>query len=95
MTTSELKVKLAYLAPELKDKYYVTRIALFGSYARNDAGPDSDIDLLVDLEKVNAYKFFDLCDFLEKELGKKVDIIHNKHLPERFSARIKNELIYV
>ena len=66
--------------PLLKEKYHVDEIGLFGSYARDEATKESDIDIFVKMPK----KIFDMIaikDLLENELGKKVDLIReHKHI---------------
>lgn len=57
------------------EKYGVTRARIFGSYARGQARPDSDIDLLVDLEKPLGFEYYALHDELEQMLGKGVDVL--------------------
>jgi predicted nucleotidyltransferase len=55
----------------------VRRLALFGSVARGDARPDSDVDLLVEFSpgKKNFDRFMALCDLLEKILGHRVELV--------------------
>lgn len=57
-------------------RYGATNVRVFGSVARGDARPDSDVDLLVDLEK--PWSLFDHINFkheVEDLLGCKVDIV--------------------
>ena len=57
-------------------KYGLRRIFLFGSYARGEAKPESDIDLLIEEGDFGtAAKFLDLIDALEARLGKPVDVV--------------------
>ena len=74
----------------------VKNLALFGSYARNDAKPDSDIDFLVELEAVNYLTMLEVNDYLEKLLQHRIDLIRKgSHLKERFLKAIEKDLIYV
>ncbi len=57
----------------LYQKYGVTHLRLFGSYARDEARDDSDIDLLVEMPG-NYENFFELQRFLEAKTGKQVDL---------------------
>ena len=66
-------------------KYYVQKLYLFGSYAKNTMKADSDIDILVYFTKelaLNDYadNFFDLKYELEEVLGKTVDLVSGKPL---------------
>jgi len=60
---------------DLLKRFGVRRIALFGSWASGTAGPDSDIDLLVEFEAPTYENFSGLSDVLEELLGRKVDIL--------------------
>jgi len=50
-------------------------MGLFGSVARGDATQDSDVDILVDLEKPLGWEIVDLREFLRDLLGRKVDLV--------------------
>jgi uncharacterized protein len=55
----------------------VTRLRLFGSIARGDAGPNSDVDLIVDIDRSIRFSLLDLVglrDFLRDLLGRNVDV---------------------
>jgi predicted nucleotidyltransferase len=60
--------------PRLREKYSVERMAIFGSYAKGDQTPRSDIDILVQLAKPLGLDFIELVYHLEKVLDRKVDI---------------------
>ncbi|WP_199624850.1 nucleotidyltransferase family protein [Paenibacillus alkalitolerans] len=59
----------------LKEKYYVKRIGIFGSYVRDEQSEESDIDLLVEFSKPVGFEFFDLKDYLEELLKKPIDLV--------------------
>jgi len=61
--------------PELKSKYYVKRIGIFGSYAKDLQKEDSDIDIIVEFKKPIGLEFIDFTERLEKLFNKKVDIL--------------------
>lgn len=64
----------------------LTSIALFGSYARNEAKPESDVDLLIDGGNYNGlFGFMDIKEQFERALGKKVDLISRSALVENNS----------
>ena len=74
----------------------VERIALFGSYARETAEPDSDVDLLVELKEPKYLLLLQLTDYLTELLGHKVDLIRKgPHLKQRFLDAVEKDLAYV
>lgn len=78
----------------LKKEFDVDNIMLFGSYARDEATEDSDIDILIDTQKKDFDNRCRLKEFLEKEFKKRVDVLY-KDSVRRFVMRIiKDELIY-
>ena len=80
---------------EFKEKYNVEQIGLFGSYARDEATEESDIDIFVKMPP----KMFDriaIKHLLQEELGKEVDIIRgHKHIDSLLMEMIQKEIIYV
>ena len=60
----------------------VRRLALFGSVVREEAGPDSDIDLLVEFEEgTKTYdNFLSICELLEECLGRHVEVVTSEAL---------------
>lgn len=74
----------------------VSSLSLFGSVARDEARPDSDVDLLVAFEgPVTSDAFFDAKFFLEDLLGKRIDLVTENALRERVREQIQPELIRV
>ena len=73
MTRAELLQKLRELKPWLAEQGIVN-VRLFGSYARDEAGPDSDVDLLVDMTKPLGWDFFGIERGLSERLGVKVEM---------------------
>jgi len=74
MTRDELLEKLRALKPWLEEQGIVN-VRLFGSYARDEAGPDSDVDLLVDLSKPLGLRFYSLAEDIQDSLGLSVDLL--------------------
>ena len=73
-------------------KYNVRRAALFGSAARGDDRPDSDIDVLVELpERASLFDFINLQLDLEDALGKKVDLIEYIMIKPALKSFILND----
>jgi len=83
---------------ELYKKYGIIKIGLFGSYARNEANDNSDIDLLIELEKdtKNIYeKKQELKKILEDKFHTKVDIAREKYLKKFAKNEILKDICYV
>lgn len=78
----------------LRDKYGVEQIALFGSYARGEEKEDSDVDLLVKVRKKSFDNRFDIKEFLEKNLNRKVDLGYFDSVRPFIMRVIEEELIY-
>lgn len=76
MTRDELLTKLRELKPWLEEQGIVN-VRLFGSYARDEAGPDSDVDLLVEAVRPLAQTWgsYDAEETLAKALGVKVQLV--------------------
>lgn len=79
---------------QLRDEFGVTKIALFGSYARNEAREDSDIDLLIDMEDKDFVKRFELKEFLERSFNRKVDVGYFSGVRTFIMRYIEKDLIY-
>lgn len=75
-------------------RYGVVSASVFGSYARGDARPDSDLDLLVTYgPDTNLLQAMSLQDELETATGTPVDIVSEKYIKPRLAERIKPDLI--
>lgn len=82
----------------LNKKFHISRIGLFGSYARNEQTDNSDIDLIVDFEE-NTDNLYDikieLKRFFKDNLNVDVDICREKYIKPRYKNKIIKEAIYV
>ena len=73
----------------------VQSLAVFGSVIHGEAGPDSDVDILVEFAKpVGFFVFFEVKERLEKFLGCSVDLVTRKALHPRLRDEILNEAVY-
>jgi len=79
----------------LQNKYGLSRIGIFGSYARNQQTEESDLDLLVEFNRPIGIAFIDLADELEQILNVRVDLVSKKGLKDRYLKSIEKELEYV
>lgn len=78
--------------------YGVSRVGLFGSSVRGEAGAGSDIDILVDFEgdKETYLNFMEVCDLLENGLsGQRVDVVTVGGLSPYIGPHILKEVVYV
>ena len=75
--------------------HHIRRLALFGSVLRNDFGPDSDLDVLVEFEPdhVPGWDFFGMQDELTKLLGRQVDLNTAGFLSRYFRDRVRAEAL--
>ncbi len=96
-TFTEIKSILAQCKEEIRKKYGVVILGIFGSYARDEQTPISDVDILVELEKPIGFKFFELWDELEKLLDVKIDLLTIKAVKQKplLWNSIKEDLVYV
>ena len=80
-----------------KKEFHVSKIGLFGSYARGEATEESDIDLLIEFDgEVDIFETkFMIREFIKKQLGKNVDICSEKYLKSYAKDKILSEVIYV
>ena len=66
--------RLRLALPHLRRRYGVVRLSLYGSFARGAAVEESDVDLLVELSRPLGLEFVTLVQYLERKLGRKVDL---------------------
>ncbi|NIJ50946.1 nucleotidyltransferase family protein [Dyadobacter arcticus] len=95
MDTSQILDKLHQSRVYLFYKYPLKSMALFGSYAKNDATPNSDVDILVEFLTPVGFEFIDLAIELEDLLNQKVDLVSKKGLKAPLLPIIEKSLIYV
>jgi predicted nucleotidyltransferase len=95
-TFEKLKDTLAEHKQELRDKFKVEEIGLFGSYVRSEQKKKSDLDVLVSFsETIDLFTFVELENYLSDILGVKVDLVMKDSLKPRLKDRILNEAVYV
>lgn len=76
-------------------KFGVRKLALFGSYARGEESSTSDLDFLVDFDRVSFDAYMDLKFYLENLFGRKVDLVLIETLKERLKKSILKENVHV
>ena len=80
LTKEEILNFLRKNKPFFKEKYGVDEIMLFGSYARDEATQESDIDILIDSKDKSYDALFYMKELIEQEFKKKVDIFYKDYL---------------
>jgi len=81
---------------QLYEKYKVTEIGLFGSIVRGEEKRRSDVDILVEFEKVpDLLEFIALEDYLRKLLKRKVDLVRKEAVRPEIKDVILREVVYV
>jgi predicted nucleotidyltransferase len=91
-----LKPILALQKEELRKKFKVREIGIFGSFARQEQNAKSDVDILVAFsETIDLFSFVELENYLSDLLGVKVDLVMKEGIKPRLKERILSETIYV
>jgi len=86
---SSVPEALAETVREVGERFGIRNIRVFGSLARGEAGPESDVDLLVEyVPGKGGFAFVDFCEAVEKLLGRKVDVVTDKSLPPLIRDRV-------
>ena len=94
MTRAEVLARLQEHTTELR-RMDVASLAVFGSVARDEAGPDSDVDLLVEFAwPVGMFRFLAVKEYLEALLGRPVDLATRDALKRQFRDAILSEAVY-
>ncbi|MDP1558643.1 MAG: nucleotidyltransferase family protein [Nitrosomonas sp.] len=87
---------LTKLKPDLVERFGVTRLALFGSTARDEAGEGSDIDIVVGFDgPATSKKYFGVQFLLEDQLGCPVDLVTEKALRPELKPFIERDAVNV
>jgi uncharacterized protein len=93
--TRDLLARLQSIKPSLEKKFGLTTLALFGSYSRDDATDESDIDVMVDFCKPLGIEFVDMADEIESLFNHKVDVVSRGGIKPKYFKAIEPDLIYV
>ena len=95
-TLKEIKKILTEHKPELKEKYQVNKIGIFGSYARNEQSKKSDLDILVDFKNpVGLFKQAGLWNYLDNITKMKTDMVCFKKIRPELKKNILHEVVYL
>ena len=95
MTGQEILDLLRNEKPFLRKEFGVLSIGLFGSYATDTQGPESDVDLLIELTEPRFDFLAGLQIYLENKIGKPVELVRKRpSLNERLLQRIISQIHY-
>ena len=81
-----------------KDKPAVKKVYIFGSYARNEETPESDVDILVDLDpeaRVGGFQFGGMLEDLKDLLFKDVDLLTRGSISKYILPYVENDKILI
>ena len=95
-TRDEILQVLRSQKNSLLEKYQITDLGVFGSYAREQQTESSDLDILVDYSQPPTLpKLIELRDYLSQVFSIKVDVVTQNGLKPRIRERVLSEVIYL
>jgi predicted nucleotidyltransferase len=96
-TLEEIRETLKKAFPELRKKYLINKIGIFGSYARGEQTEESDIDILVSTtnEKLGLFALVNMKEDFEAILNHQTDVIIDEDLRKEFRADVYKDIIYL
>jgi len=86
--------KLRRNEKQIRKRFGVKRIGIFGSAARGEAEGKSDVDVLVEFEQASFDNFMGLLFYLEELFGRKVDLVTIGGLSPHIGPRITKEVVW-
>ena len=96
MNRQQVLRALTKAKPVLSRRFGVTRLALFGSMARDEARPESDVDIIVSFDgPATSERYFGVQFYLEDELGCAVDLVTEKAIRSELRPYIEQEAVNV
>jgi len=94
----EITKNLELHKEELKQRYGIKELGIFGSYVRGEERKDSDLDLLAEFEdgaKIGLLEFIRVENYLSDLLGVKVELVEKSALKPRIGRHILKEVVYL
>ena len=93
---SEVLALLREHKPVMAERFGVVDLALFGSTVRDEAGPDSDVDILVSFDRpTDPDCYFGVQFYIEDLLGRPVDLVTDKALRAELRPYVEAEAVRV
>lgn len=80
--------------PELQRKYPLSRLGVFGSYARGEATEKSDIDIAVELNGPMGLNFVQMADEIEALFGTKTDVVPKRAIKPQYLQYVEKDIVY-
>ena len=93
-TLQTILEKLRHHKPELQCKYPISRLGVFGSYARGEATIDSDIDIAVEITGPMGLNFVAMADEIEDLFGIKTDIVPLRSIKPQYLPSVQKDIVY-
>jgi predicted nucleotidyltransferase len=93
---SEFVTKLEEVLPLLRERFGVAKIGIFGSAARGEERPDSDVDVLVEFApgQTTFRNFMELAFYLEELFGRRVDLVTEQGLSQYLRPYVEQEVVW-
>jgi predicted nucleotidyltransferase len=96
LAQAQLQDVLRKFKLEHGEEYRISALGYFGSYARNEATEESDVDIVFDTDAPNLFRTSAMRLKLEETLGRHVDVVRlREHMNPRLKARVEREAVYV
>ncbi len=96
MTRAEVLETLRAHRPTLAERFGVVELALFGSFARDEASDESDLDILVSFSgPATSRTYFGVQFYIEDLLGRRVDLVTDKALRSELRPYVEREAVGV
>ena len=81
--------------PDLQKKYPVSKLGVFGSYARGEATENSDIDIAVEINGPMGLSFVAMANEIEGLFGVKVDVVPKRSIKTEYLPYVERDFFYV
>jgi predicted nucleotidyltransferase len=96
-TLEEIKRILIEHKEEIRQKYGIIILGVFGSYARGEQKETSDIDIIVELDRPVGLDFYEFWEYIENLFGTKVDVLTLTALKQKplLWEKVKENIVYV
>ncbi|HAL30239.1 MAG TPA: hypothetical protein DCP20_05940 [Coriobacteriia bacterium] len=91
----EIAARVRAHGRELRERFGIVRIGVFGSFAYGGQTDTSDVDLLVEMPRPGGFLFVEAAQYIEDLLGRDVDFIEPHALHPRMHDRVLREAVYV